>query len=79
MAGSPNVIGNQDDVDRGEIPVNSMAGLNVDAASFVSREKGHVPKSLQGSVRTRRERKSDYLMSEAGQRTQEALQTREGP
>ena len=65
--GGPNVIGNLSD---SEEAASSMAGLSV-------REQGRVPKSL---VKTRRERKNDSLMAEAGQRTQEALAARkEGP
>ena len=51
-----------------------MAGLSVSMADNLStsrgRENGRVPKSL---VKTRRERKNDTLMTEAGMRTQEAL------
>ena len=55
-----------------------MAGLTMMEAvtstrsnASTHREQGRVPKSL---VKTRHERKTDSLMTEAGQRTQEALQ-----
>ena len=57
-----------------------MAGLSMSMADNGStgrgREHGRVPKSL---VKTRRERKNDTLMTEAGMRTQEALSRQEGP
>lgn len=68
----PNIIGNVSDDDA----ANSMAGLSMSMADNMSstkasvRENGRVPKSL---VKTRRERKNDTLMTEAGQRTQAAL------
>ena len=59
----PNVIGNVSDDDA----ASSMAGLSVSMADNTStnrnREQGRVPKSL---VKTRRERKNDTLMAEAG-------------
>ena len=71
--GGPNIIGNESD----DEAASSMAGLSMSMADNLStnrgsaRENGRVPKSL---VKTRRERKNDTLMTEAGQRTQAALQ-----
>ena len=68
----PNIIGNESD----DEAASSMAGLSMSMADNLStakgsaRENGRVPKSL---VKTRRERKNDTLMTEAGQRTQAAL------
>ena len=62
----PNIIGNESD----DEAASSMAGLSVSMADNLStsrgRENGRVPKSL---VKTRRERKNDTLMTEAGMRT----------
>ena len=68
MAGG-NVIGNLSDMD--EDAANSMAGLSMGPPN---RAQGRVPSSL---VKTRRERKQDSLMAEAGQRTQAALAKQE--
>ena len=64
-----NVIGNLSDVD--EDAAQSMAGLSMGPPN---RSQARVPSSL---VKTRRERKQDSLMAEAGQRTQAALAKQE--